>query len=129
MQPVLEKACVSCHQPNSTDIKAARLDLTAPKAYDNLLAYGQNDLRKLAFEKDRSFVGDRAARKSKLLALLKDEKNHAGVKVDAESLSRLTIWMDLYAQRQGHFSPQQEKELREFRAKLASLLVQGAGQE
>jgi hypothetical protein len=31
--------------------------------------------------------------------------------------------MDLYAQRQGQFSPEQEKLLREFRGKVAPLLA------
>ncbi len=78
VQPVLDRACVSCHKPGSEDIKASRFDLTASKAYDNLLAYGENDLRKLAFERDRSFVGECTARKSKLLALLKDSRETCG---------------------------------------------------
>ena len=123
VQPVLDQSCVSCHRPDSQDRKAAKFDLTPVKAYDNLLAFGQNDLRKLAFERDRSYVGDCAARKSKLLALLKDEKNHAGVHVDSDSLNRLTTWMDLYAQRQGQFSPEQEQLLAKLRQKLAPLFA------
>ena len=124
VQPVLDKNCVSCHRAGSGDIAAARLDLTAPKSYDSLLQFGGKDLAKLAQERDRSFVGDCAARQSKLLALFRADKGHAGVRLDADSLNRLSTWMDLYAQRQGHFSDQQEEQLRGLRRKLASLLAE-----
>ena len=124
VQPVLDKNCVSCHRPDSPDEKGCRLDLTAAKAYESLLEFGGKDLRQLAFEKDRSVVGECCARKSKLLALLKGEKGHAGVCLDAESLGRLVIWMDLYAQRLGHFSDQQEKQLADLRRDLAPMLAE-----
>ncbi|MCX6907568.1 MAG: hypothetical protein NTY01_05940, partial [Verrucomicrobia bacterium] len=123
VQPVLDKLCVSCHRPGSGDIAAAKLDLTAPKSYDNLHLFGGKDLHKLAFEKDRSVVGEMPARKSKLMALLRSDKGHAGVRLDADSFNRLATWMDLYAQRQGHFSDQQEKQLRQLREKLAAVLT------
>ncbi|MBI5818260.1 MAG: discoidin domain-containing protein [Verrucomicrobia bacterium] len=123
VQPVLDKLCVSCHRPGSSDIAAARLDLTAPKSYDSLHQFGGKDLRQLAFEKDRSIVGETPARKSKLLALLRGDKGHAGVRLDADSFNRLATWMDLYAQRQGHFSDQQEEQLRQLRKKLAAMLT------
>ena len=122
VQPVLEKSCVSCHKPGAKDEKAARFDLTAAKAYANLIAYAGEDLKKLAFEKDRSIVGECPAQKSKLLALLTDPKGHEDVKLDAESLARLVIWMDLYAQRQGHFSAEQEQRLLALRQQWAGLL-------
>jgi hypothetical protein len=124
VQPVLDKNCVSCHRPDSPDEKGRRLDLTAAKAYESLLEFGGKDLRQLAFEKDRSIVGECCARKSKLLALLKSEKGHEGVRLDAESLGRLVIWMDLYAQRLGHFSDQQEKQLADLRRELAPMLAE-----
>jgi hypothetical protein len=123
-QPVLDKNCVSCHRPDGPDEKGRRLDLTAAKAYESLLEFGGKDLRQLAFEKDRSIVGECCARKSKLLALLKGEKGHEGVRLDAESLGRLVIWMDLYAQRLGHFSDQQEKQLADLRRELAPMLAE-----
>ena len=81
-------------------------------------------MEKLAHERDRSFVGDCAARQSKLLALFRADKGHAGVRLDADSFNRLATWMDLYAQRQGHFSDQQEEQLRGLRRKLAALLTE-----
>ena len=44
------------------------------------------------------------------------------MQLDADSLERLATWMDLYAQRQGHYSAQQEEELRRLRASLGELL-------
>jgi hypothetical protein len=123
VQPVLDRQCVSCHRPGSGNEKGSRLDLTAAKAYDSLLSFGGKDLRQLAFEKDRSIVGDCPARKSKLMALLRDPKGHEGVRLDADSLARLAAWMDLYAQRQGHFSDKQEQELTRLREQMAPLLA------
>ncbi len=51
-------------------------------------------------------------------------KVKAGVRLDAESLGRLVIWMDLYAQRLGHFSDQQEKQLADLRRDLAPMLAE-----
>lgn len=123
VQPVLDKLCVSCHHPGSSDVAAAKLDLTAPKSYANLHEFGGKDLHKLAFEKDRSVVGDMPARKSKLLALFKGSEGHHNTRLDADSFNRLATWMDLYAQRQGHFSDQQEEQLRQLREKLAAVLA------
>ena len=122
VQPVLDQHCVVCHHPGSDNAQAARYDLTAARSYDNLLNYADKDLSKLAFERDRSTVNDLPARQSKLLALLRAEKGHEGVRLDADSLNRLIVWMDLYAQRLGHYSDQQEEQLRELRRKLATLL-------
>ena len=102
--------------------RASKLDLTAAKSYDSLLNFGNKDLHKLAFERDRSMVGEMPARKSKLYALLIAEKGHEGVRLDADSLQRLVTWMDTYACRQGYFSAKQEGELTEFRKKLEGML-------
>jgi hypothetical protein len=123
VQPILDKNCVSCHRANSSDALAARLELTAPKSYDSLLSFGHKNLHQLVFERDRSVIGDCPARQSKLLALLRDPKGHQGVHLDSGSLNCLAIWMDLYAQRQGHFSAPQEQQLRELKKKLAPLLA------
>jgi len=121
VQPVLDKHCVSCHAPRSANAKAVALDLTAAKAYDNLLTFADTDLKKLAFEKDRSAVGDCPARKSKLLAVLRSGEQHKDVHLDRDSLDRLVTWMDVYAQRQGYFSPEQEEQLRELRRSWVAL--------
>jgi len=125
VQPVMDKLCVGCHKPDSGDAKAAALDLTAAKSYENLLAYGNNDLKQLAFEKPASLVGESPSMKSKLMALLTQEKGHAGVQLDADSYQRLVTWMDTYAQRQGSFSDAQEAQLREFRQALSEMIATG----
>jgi hypothetical protein len=122
VQPVLDRACVSCHRSGSGNAPAARFDLTAARSYDSLLGYADKDLRTLAFERDRSAVGDCPARQSKLLALLKAPGGHAGVHLDRDGLDRLATWMDLYAQRQGHFSPEQETALRALREQFRGML-------
>jgi hypothetical protein len=123
VQPVLDKLCVSCHRPGSGDAVAAKFDLTPAKSYDSLLNFAGKDLHTLAFEKDRSTVGDMPARKSKLLALFKGAQGHHDTRLDADSFNRLVMWMDLYAQRLGHYSDEQEAQLRELRAKLAAALT------
>jgi hypothetical protein len=123
VQPVLDKLCISCHRPGSSNVAAAKLDLTAPKSYENLHEFGGKDLHKLAFEKDRSFAGDMPARKSKLMTLLRADNGHASIRLDADSFNRLATWMDLYAQRQGHYSDQQEEQIRQFREKLGAVLA------
>jgi hypothetical protein len=56
--------------------------------------------------------------------MLTGPKPHAGVRLDADSLRRLATWMDVYAQRVGHFSAKQEEELRQLRTRLAPMLSQ-----
>jgi hypothetical protein len=130
VQPVLDKHCVECHSPKGEDAEAAALDLTAAKSYDSLITFGGEDLKTLAFEKDRSIVGDCPARKSKLLALLTEGDGHEGVELDGESYDRLVTWMDTYAHRQGHFSDEQEECLRELRRSWADMIAaDGAGGE
>jgi len=123
VQPVLDRHCTNCHRPGSENAAAARLDLTADQSYDSLMAFGGNDLARLAAEHERSIPGECPARKSKLWALLDSPQGHAGVRLDADSMQRLATWMDLYAQRQGHFSDEQEVELRQLRQQLAPLLT------
>jgi len=122
VQPALDQHCVECHRPDSRDAAAAMLDLTATNAYRLLLSFGAEDLKKLAFERDRSLVGQGTAANSKLWALLTKGAGHKEVKLDAESRNRLATWMDTYAQRVGHFSEEQEKQLAELRANLRGLL-------
>jgi len=123
VQPVLDRLCVECHRPEAKDPAAARFDLTPEKSYDSLMALGDGDLKELAFEKDQSLVGRCVAANSKLLALLTEGEGHEGVRLDADSFERLVTWMDLYAQRTGSFSEEQEEELRRFRQEFSHLLV------
>jgi hypothetical protein len=122
VQPMLDQHCVSCHRPGAEDALAAKFDLSPTNAYKALLAYGGDDLKKLAFERDRSLVGQCTTANSKLWKLLTADAGHAGVQMDADSRQRLATWMDTYAQRLGHFSDEQERQLLAFRESLAALM-------
>ncbi len=111
VQPVLDRNCVTCHQPDYEDPRAAALNLTSDHAWHTLISYADNDLHDLAFEQDKSEVGDCVARQSKLLALLTAEDGHEGVVLEQDDLGRLILWMDTYAHIQGAFSEEQEQEL------------------
>ncbi|MCX6906000.1 MAG: hypothetical protein NTW03_21485, partial [Verrucomicrobia bacterium] len=124
VQPVLDKSCVECHRPESRDAAAAMLDLTATNAYKALLSFGGEDLKKHAFERDRSFAGQGTAANSKLWKLLTQAGGHKEIKLDADSLNRLATWMDTYAQRLGHYSEEQEKQLRQLRLNLAGMMAE-----
>jgi hypothetical protein len=123
VQPVLDRHCVRCHKPGSDDAKAAKLDLTPAKAYQTLLTFGGEDLKKKAFERDRSVPGECTAATSKLWALVSKDKGHEGVVLDAESRDRLATWMDTYAQQRGSFSEAQEMELRQIRKTWSDLFA------
>ncbi len=127
VQPVLSAQCVSCHSPQSTNLLAAKFDLTAAKAYDTLVAFGKPSLQDQVWEGYRrgfSFVGDGIAQKSALLALLDAPGGHYDVLLDADSRERLVIWMDTYAQRLGHFSDEQERALVELRRSCAGIVTE-----
>ncbi len=122
VQPVLDRACVRCHNPHS-DNKGQSLDLTAERSYQSLISFGGEDLKKKAFERDRSIPGQCTAATSKLYALLTQPGGHEGVKLPPEDLQRIVLWMDTYAHRQGSFSPEQEQELRRLRQAWSDLLA------
>jgi hypothetical protein len=122
VQPVLDQHCVSCHRPGSDDLEAATLDLTATNAWKALMTFGDGDLKKRAFERDRSIPGEGTAANSKLWQLLTAPGGHKKAGLDTDALNRFATWMDTYAQRAGHFSEEQAKELAEFRARLARIL-------
>jgi len=115
VQPVLDRHCVRCHRAGGEEIEAAKLDLTATNALQSLLGFGGEDLKKLAFERDRSLPGHGTAADSRLWHWLMQPGGHKGLALDAEARERLLTWMDTYAQRVGHFSDQQERELVELR--------------
>jgi hypothetical protein len=127
VQPVLDKSCVSCHRPGSADKVAAGFDLTAEKAYNNLVTYGKPSLAEhviTRYREGRSPVGGSAARQSPLLALLRAPDGHHGVCLDPDSLARFATWMDTYAQVRGSFSDDQDQCLCELRRACADLLEQ-----
>ncbi|MCX6865717.1 MAG: hypothetical protein NTV46_05750 [Verrucomicrobia bacterium] len=122
VQPLLDRQCVECPRADAKDPLPAKLDLTPAKSYAALIGFGGGDLKKLAFERDRSLPGTGTASNSKLWKLLSHKDGHAGVKLDADSTRRLVTWMDTYAQRAGHYSDEQEAQLTAFRQECAPLL-------
>lgn len=122
VQPVLDKYCVDCHFKGGADPEAARFDLTASSAYRNLMEYG--DLGKQASERDRSILNQGVTANSSLWRLLTRPGGHRGIVFGPESRTRLATWLDTYAQWQGHFSQQQERELSALKESLAGLLLE-----
>jgi len=121
VRPVLEAQCVACHKPGA---KGAKFDLTAAKAYTTLVSYGKPSLAEhvmARYLEGRSTPGAGAAQQSPLLKLLK--AGHYDVKLSRDAWERLAIWMDTYGQRQGHFSPDQAKRLRELKQSMAGMLA------
>ena len=122
VQPVLDRHCVKCHRLDSQDAQAAKLDLTPGRAYQTLLTFDNEDLKKRAFERDRSIPNQAVAANSTLWKMLTRPGGHQQTELDPDSLDRLATWMDTYAQRQGHYSEQQEQDLLAFRHTLEPLL-------
>jgi hypothetical protein len=122
IQPVLDQHCVQCHRPDNEDRSAAALDLTAANSYTSLLEFGDGDLRKLVFERDRSLVGETPSLRSRLFQVLTSPEGHHDVVLCPEEFHRLTTWVDTYAQVLGSYSDQQEQELIELRETFAELL-------
>ena len=128
VQPVLDQNCVRCHSPANEDAEAAKFVLTPEKAYESLSRYGNPSLYDHIWDRyleSRSREGACAASQSQLLARITDRKGaHAELDLDAESLERLIVWMDTYAQKAGSFSEAQERRLRELRTRWADLLIE-----
>jgi len=125
VQPVLDRHCVRCHAPGADAKAIAKLDLTPAKSYGLLVNYGGPSLYGYVrgyYGKSQSDPGKGAALTSPLLAHLR--KGHKDVKLDPDAWERLITWMDTYAQRQGHFSPEQEAALAAFRQRAAALLAE-----
>jgi Hydrazine synthase alpha subunit middle domain/NedA-like, galactose-binding domain/WD40-like Beta Propeller Repeat len=129
IQPVLDRQCVSCHAPGAKDAQAAKLDLTAAKAYDALVQYGKPSLQeqiRQGYRQGFSNPGQGLAATSRLFALLSSPQGHYQVKLDTAALERFAVWIDTYAQRLGAFSPDQERRLEDLRRTCADLLTDAA---
>jgi hypothetical protein len=128
VQPVLDANCASCHNPKG-HAKAAAIDLSSDASYAIFLGYGSPSLAdhvRARYGEGRSVVGKGAAATNPLLAMLKAGHHH--VSLSSSDLDRLTTWMDIYGQRQGSFSPEQEKSLAALRAGFLGTLLQPVGE-
>ncbi|MBM3476866.1 MAG: hypothetical protein FJX75_26635 [Armatimonadetes bacterium] len=124
VQPVLDRQCVRCHRPDSTEAAKSPLDLTPGQAYESLVSYGAPSLRdhvRARYGGGRSVVGEGAAATSALLKLLR--AGHRDVTLAVDDTDRLVTWMDTYAQVRGSFSEDQEQRLRDLRADISWMLA------
>jgi len=123
VQPVLDRSCASCHGPGGTDSAAVAFDLSSSAAsWERMVSYGSPSLRDevmARYNEGKSIPGSGPALKSPVLALLR--AGHHGVALDADEMERLVTWMDLYGQRQGYFSDEQEQRLIELRRTVAGI--------
>jgi mono/diheme cytochrome c family protein len=122
VQPVLDRQCVSCHQPGK---EGAKWDLTPGKSHETLTSYGTPSLRDRVtqdYKEGRSVAGRCAARTSPLWPVI--DANHYDVKIAGEDRQRLITWMDAYGQVRGSFDAQQEEGLRDLRRRMAPILAE-----
>ncbi len=127
VQPVLDRHCVSCHSSKSSEVQAAKFDLTPAQAYDSLVKFGQPSLFDQVWEGYRrgsSIERNGLTMGSALFALLNAADGHYGVLLDAESRERWATWIDTYAQKAGAFSAAQEQELEGLRRICSPLLIE-----
>ena len=120
VQPVLDKHCVLCHAPEGE----AKLDLTPQRAYSSLLSLYDDDLKKLAWERDKSIPGETIAAQSRLLHVLLNPlevPSHEHLALSHDDIYRFVVWMDTYAHVIGSFSPQQDRELEMLRKQYEHL--------
>jgi len=122
VQPVLDRYCVECHSPTGKLVEAQGVILVSGQAYQTLVSFADEDIKKRAFERDRSLPNEGVAASSRLWQMLAGRPSHQGLTLDGESLSRIVLWLDTYAHRLGYFSEQQKQELVTLRKKLAPLL-------
>lgn len=121
VQPVLDKHCVRCHNPQG---EGEKWDLTPGHSWGTLVNYGTPSLAQQVLEgyrRGRSLPGEGVARRAALWNLLGG--GHYGVSLTSEERERLTIWMDLYGQKRGYFDDRQYRELEDLKKRLAPLLV------
>jgi hypothetical protein len=79
-----------------------------------MVGYGQPSLHDhvlARYRRGRSVEGACPASQSVLLAMITDPNGHHNVMLDDDSLNRLIVWMDGYAQKLGSFSSDQEQQL------------------
>jgi hypothetical protein len=118
VQRVLDKHCVACHAKNTDKAPGLERSLMANKhgislgarystSYVNLLpyaVYGYGDSK-------RTIPGQFGARASKLYGLL--SRGHHDVKLSADEMRRITLWLDSMSQFYGVYDPDgQQAELR-----------------
>ena len=120
VQPVLDRSCVSCHGA------ANKVDLTTAKSYATLADSGRPSLREqvmTGYRRGTSVEAAELATGSSLMARLQRPDSPCATQLDADGWARISLWLDLYGQRNGSFSAEQEQELSRLRAEWAPLLT------
>jgi hypothetical protein len=126
VQPMVDAQCVRCHNSAAEDKLAAKFDLTPARAYETLTRYGKPSLYDHVWQRyrdGRSIVNGGGAQTSALLAYLERDDVHKPL-LDSAARERFVTWLDIYGQRVGAFSDEQERELIQLRAQLADILAE-----
>lgn len=119
VQPVLDRGCVRCHD------EGKGLVLAGSKSYASLTGYGKPSLtdRVMAdYRRGDSQEGGGLARDSALVGWLSRTDTPCANSLDPDAWSRINLWLDLYGQRLGSYSDEQEQELIRLRGEWAELL-------
>jgi hypothetical protein len=61
---------------------------------------------------------------SKQFTSLRQPDGHRGIHLDGGSFERLTLWIDVYAQKLGAFNKEQEQQLSKFRRNIRCFLAE-----
>lgn len=125
VQPVLDRHCTKCHNPQAPEFAKSRLDFAAANAYESLVAAGKpavGETALAAYQRGASLERSDLALASPIVALL--QGGHHQVALDDADMGRLALWLDIYAQRLGAFDDEQEQELLALRREMAPLLAE-----
>ena len=123
VQPVLDRQCLPCHAPGN---EGGQFNLAAGFSYSTLVSYGQRGTLQshvlTRYSAGSSLPNTGGARSNALVRYLR--RDHYNVQLNEDQWERLTTWMDLYGQRSGSFSRDQERELTELRKQWEPLLAE-----
>ena len=120
VQPVLEAKCVGCHEENrkkgAPSLRGDRFGVNGwSEAFQTLRkrAWGMSGGNGVALkERQYSLPGKDGARVSKLYATL--TSGHHGVKLSAEEMRRITLWMDCNSNFYGAYHDTEKQALGEI---------------
>jgi hypothetical protein len=101
-EPVFDKQCVACHQKNP---KAPDMSYASLARYDRAFSYpGEPGLGLLGVGSSRTTPGRFGARASGIMQSLATKEYHKDVKLSADELRRLTLWLDMNSNEIGWIS-------------------------
>ena len=126
VQPVLDRHCAECHAPTSTHARAVearsdRRQVVPEPAVLRRRGPQEAGLRARPLDPRQGHRGQQQA----LCTARPDPAATKACASTPRASMRLVTWMDTYAQRQGHFSEAQERELEKIRQAWGELFVAG----